>query len=141
MLCTRTPSRSLQNHSARLTPERQKHAHRSLRSNMTSGVVVAFLTAGLPTQGGSNLAERRSPPTGVEGMPTSTETGTKVAAALLVRHGVVAINILRDGSEEPVTATLLRTKPANIPAEIRDQALAIATKAAAADPSIRRKAR
>lgn len=75
-----------------------------------------------------------------EGDPANCHRSWKVAAALLVRHGIEAINILRDGSEERLTTTLLRTRPADIPAEIRDQAIAIAVKAAAGNPTMRRKA-
>lgn len=67
-----------------------------------------------------------------EGDPTQCHRSWKAGAALMVQRGVVATNILRDGSEEPVTRTLLRTKVTDIPSCVRDAALSASMKAAAA---------
>lgn len=67
-----------------------------------------------------------------EGDAAHCHRSWKAGAALLVHHGVVAINILRDGSEEPVTATLLRTMAGNIPQCVRDAALSASMKAVVA---------
>lgn len=67
-----------------------------------------------------------------EGAPTECHRVWKVGAALLVRRGVDATNILRDGREEAVSRTLMRTKPENIPACLRDEALRLALKRASA---------
>lgn len=67
-----------------------------------------------------------------EGDPAHCHRSWKVGAALLVLRNVVATNILRDGREEPVTRTLLRTKVANIPPCVRDAALRLSMKAAVA---------
>jgi uncharacterized protein (DUF488 family) len=67
-----------------------------------------------------------------EGAPTECHRSWKVGAALLVHRGVVARNILRDGLEEDVTRTLLRTKPIDVPVCLRDQALKLSMKVAIA---------
>lgn len=54
-----------------------------------------------------------------EGRPESCHRTWDVGASLLVRHGVVARSILRDGWEEDITDTLRRVAPARIAPEIR----------------------
>lgn len=66
-----------------------------------------------------------------EGAPTECHRVWKVGAALLVHRGVDPINILRDGRDEPVSRTLLRTKASNIPACIREAASKVAMRRAA----------
>lgn len=66
-----------------------------------------------------------------EGAPTECHRVWKVGAALLVHRGVDPINILRDGRDEPVSRTLLRTKAGDIPACIREAALKLALNRAA----------
>lgn len=61
-----------------------------------------------------------------EGAPTECHRVWKVGAALLVHRGVDPINILRDGRDEPVSRTLLRTKASDIAACIREAALKVA---------------
>jgi uncharacterized protein (DUF488 family) len=65
-----------------------------------------------------------------EGDPAQCHRSAKVGAAILVHRGISAINILRDGSEEPLTRTLLRTKADNIPCCMRDAALSISIRVA-----------
>lgn len=67
-----------------------------------------------------------------EGEAAECHRSAKVGAALLVHRGVDATNILRNGIEEPVSRTLVRTKPENIPACVRDEALRLALKRASA---------
>lgn len=55
-----------------------------------------------------------------EGDPTQCHRTWDVAASLLIRHGVVARSILRDGREEDVTATLARCAPASLSDHVRD---------------------
>ncbi len=61
-----------------------------------------------------------------EGHPTECHRVWKVGAALLVHREIDPINILRDGREERVSRTLLRTKPDSISPCIRDEALRVA---------------
>jgi hypothetical protein len=61
-----------------------------------------------------------------EGDPSQCHRSWKVGAAAMVHRGVDPINILRDGREERVSRTLLRTKADNIPPCIRDEALRVA---------------
>ena len=56
-----------------------------------------------------------------EGDPAACHRSWDVGASLLVRHGVIARSILRDGREEDVTDTLRRVPPANISACIAGQ--------------------
>jgi len=67
-----------------------------------------------------------------EGDGAACHRSAKVGAALLVHHGVDATNILRNGTEELVSRTLVRTKPENIQACVRDEALRLALKRASA---------
>lgn len=67
-----------------------------------------------------------------EADPAECHRSYKCGAALLVHRGIVAANILRDGREEPVTRTLLRTKSDYIPSCLRDAALGASIKAAMA---------
>ncbi len=61
-----------------------------------------------------------------EGDAAMCHRSGKVGAGLLVYRGVDPVNILRDGGEEAVSHTLLRTKAGYIPPCIRDQALRLA---------------
>jgi hypothetical protein len=65
-----------------------------------------------------------------EGDARNCHRSWTVGAALLVHHSIAMTNILRDGSEESVTATLLRTRAADIPELVRDDALRISREAA-----------
>ena len=56
-----------------------------------------------------------------EGDPAACHRTWDIGASLLVRYGVIARSILRDGREEDVTDTLRRVPPANISACIADQ--------------------
>lgn len=56
-----------------------------------------------------------------EGDPAACHRSWDVGASLLVRYGVIARSILRDGREEDVTDTLRRVPPKNISACIADQ--------------------
>ena len=56
-----------------------------------------------------------------EGHPEQCHRTWDVGASLLVRYGVVARSILRDGTEEDLTATLIRVPARRISAEIRRQ--------------------
>lgn len=55
-----------------------------------------------------------------EGDPRECHRSYEIAATLLVRFGVEAVNIRRDGSDQRVTETLAFTKPSLIPESIRD---------------------
>lgn len=50
-----------------------------------------------------------------EGDPAQCHRSYKVAAHLLVQHGFVTTNILRDGADEEVRDTLARTRRKDIP--------------------------
>ena len=54
-----------------------------------------------------------------EGDPAQCHRSWDVGASLLVRYGVVARSILRDGREEDITDTLKRVSPTRLAAEIR----------------------
>lgn len=54
-----------------------------------------------------------------EGDPAHCHRSWKVAAHLFVKHCEPTVNILRDGSEEELTSTMVRTKPANVPPSLR----------------------
>lgn len=58
-----------------------------------------------------------------EGDPAACHRSWDVGASLLVRHGVIARSILRDGREEDITDTLRRVPLANISACIAGQVL------------------
>jgi uncharacterized protein (DUF488 family) len=60
-----------------------------------------------------------------EGDPSECHRSWKVGSYFLARHGVVVQNILRDGSTEDITKTLLRTHPDNIPDCLRVEALTL----------------
>ena len=64
-----------------------------------------------------------------EGDPAQCHRSWKVAAYLLVQHGVVASNILRNGQEEDVMDTLRRTRPVDVPACLRDDVRRIISRA------------
>lgn len=66
-----------------------------------------------------------------EGAPTECHRCYKLGAALLVHREVDAVNVLRDGREEPVTRTLLRTRADSIPPCVRGSAIRISMHAAA----------
>ncbi len=53
-----------------------------------------------------------------EGDPAQCHRTWDVGASLLVRYGVVARSILRDGREEDVTETIARTSPSQFDPEI-----------------------
>jgi uncharacterized protein (DUF488 family) len=55
-----------------------------------------------------------------EGEPAQCHRSWDVGASLLVRWGVVAHSILRDGREEDITTTLRRIIPSRIKPEIRE---------------------
>ena len=55
-----------------------------------------------------------------EGDPRECHRSYQIAATLLVRFGVEAVNIRRDGSDQRVTETLAFTKPNLIPENIRN---------------------
>lgn len=61
-----------------------------------------------------------------EGNPAECHRSYKCGAAALVHRGVDPINILRDGRDEHVSRTLLRTRGADIPPCIRATALKMA---------------
>ncbi len=55
-----------------------------------------------------------------EGDPAQCHRSWDVGASLLIRYGVIAINILRDGSHEDITDTLERTNPNRLKASVRE---------------------
>ena len=55
-----------------------------------------------------------------EGDPTICHRTSDIGASLLVRHGVIARSILRNGLEEDITDTLARVRPSMIRPEIRE---------------------
>ena len=55
-----------------------------------------------------------------EGEPAHCHRSWDIGASLLVRHGIVVRNILRNGREEDITDTLSRTYPARIALTLRD---------------------
>lgn len=54
-----------------------------------------------------------------EGDPRECHRSYEIGATLLVRFGIEAVNIRRDGSDQAVTKTLALTKPGLIPEIIR----------------------
>jgi len=54
-----------------------------------------------------------------EGDPRECHRSYEIGATLLVRFGIEAVNIRRDGSDQTVTNTLALTKPVLIPEAIR----------------------
>lgn len=68
----------------------------------------------------------RSGPTAIfcaEGDPARCHRSWKVGAALLVQQKFQVVNILRDGRDEPITRTLLRTRGQDIPPCLREGVL------------------
>lgn len=55
-----------------------------------------------------------------EGRPEDCHRTWDVGASLLVRHGVIARSILRDGREEDITATLHRVPSSRFAPEMRE---------------------
>lgn len=55
-----------------------------------------------------------------EGDPAQCHRSWDVGASLLVRHGVIAVSILRDGKHEDMTDTLERTNPNRLNASVRE---------------------
>lgn len=64
-----------------------------------------------------------------EGDPKDCHRSWKIGSYALVTQGLVVTNILRNGQDEDVTKTLLRTDPGNIPPCLRNKALELACKA------------
>ena len=64
-----------------------------------------------------------------EGHPNECHRSWKIGGYSLVQYGMITVNILRNGSEEDVTKTLLRTLSDDIPPCIREAALELSAKA------------
>lgn len=54
-----------------------------------------------------------------EGNPAACHRSWDIGASLLIRYGVIARSICRDGREEDITDTLARVRPTNFRVEIR----------------------
>ncbi len=54
-----------------------------------------------------------------EGDPADCHRSGKIGAALIALHGQPSTNILRDGTDEGIEATLARTSPDLIPSELQ----------------------
>jgi uncharacterized protein (DUF488 family) len=67
-----------------------------------------------------------------EGAPEQCHRTTFIAAALLVRSGVVSRSILRDDREEPVSRTLLRANIELVPESIREETVRLCLRAESA---------